>query len=136
MSDGVARQMGKVADVLGAWRIIEADLWDLEDLDLLTPATISLDRNHDGHLALIAVDAEIDYRVVQRDGVAAIEFSFDGFDEDQRVTGRGWAVLDGDRLRGRLFFHQGDESSFAAERKRQRRPRTTPAERRRAPVPR
>ena len=26
------------------------------------------------------------------------------------------AVLDGDRLRGMIFFHQGDESEFEAER--------------------
>ena len=28
------------------------------------------------------------------------------------AQGRGWAVLDGDRLKGMIFFHQGDESEF------------------------
>lgn len=119
--------MGNVATFLGKWRIVQTELWDLDDLDLVTPATISLSRNHDGHIGFIAVEAELDYRVVTRDGSPAIEFSFDGFDEDQQVTGRGWAVLEADRLHGRLFFHQGDESSFVAERKQKRRVRNAPA---------
>jgi hypothetical protein len=106
----------------------------VEDLDLVAPATISLGRNHDGHIGLIAVEAELDYRVVRRDGFPAIEFSFDGFDEDQRVTGRGWASLEGGRLHGRLFFHQGDETSFVAERKQKRKTRNAPANKRMHPT--
>ena len=100
---------------LGDWRITETELWDIEDLDLAIAATISLNPNNEGRLAFIAVQAELDYRVVLRDGLPAIEFSFHGFDEGDEVNGRGWAVLDGERLRGRLFFHQGDDSSFVAE---------------------
>jgi hypothetical protein len=33
-----------------------------------------------------------------------------------QCSGRGWAVLDGDRLTGRLFFHMGDDSGFTAAR--------------------
>jgi hypothetical protein len=126
--------MGNVGTFFGNWRIVHTELWDLEDLDLVTPATISLERNHDGHIAFIAVEAELDYRVVKRDGLPAIEFSFDGFDEDHRVTGRGWAVLEGDRLDGRLFFHQGDETSFVAQRKQKRRTRNAPANKRMHPT--
>ena len=57
----------------------------------------------------------MDYRPGERDGLPAIEFSFDGTDEGDRISGRGWAVL-ADTLRGRLFFHDGDESAFRAER--------------------
>ena len=32
------------------------------------------------------------------------------------VQGRGWAVLEGDRLNGMIFIHQGDESEFEATR--------------------
>lgn len=108
--------MAKARTIIGNWRIVETELWDLDDLDTVTPARLSLNRNHEGHLSFIAVEAQLDYRVVVRDGLPAIEFSFGGFDEGDAVMGRGWAVLDGERLRGRLFFHQGDDSSFLAVR--------------------
>lgn len=116
--------MDKTNIFLGNWRIVETELWDLDDLDLVTPATITLNQNDQGHIAFIAVEGELDYRVLIRDGLPAIEFSFEGFDEGDEVMGRGWAVLDGERLRGRLFFHQGDDSSFIAERQQKGRLRT------------
>jgi hypothetical protein len=36
------------------------------------------------------------------------------------VQGRGWAVLDGNKITGMIFIHQGDESEFKAEKKSQR----------------
>ena len=118
--------------LLGNWRITETELWDLEALDLVTPAMLSLKPKGGGQIALIAIEAQLDYRVVMRDGLPGIEFSFQGFDEGDEVTGRGWAILQGDRLQGRLFFHQGDDSSFVA----QREPRKSPANRRLQPTAR
>ena len=92
------------------------ELWDRQDLDLIAPATLSINRDQQGWIAFIAVEAHIDYRVAVRDGHPAIEFSFQGTDEGDEVSGRAWAVLEGERLRGRLFFHMGDDSSFIAER--------------------
>lgn len=102
--------------LLGAWRIVETELWDLDDLDLMEPAHVTLKPKGHGRLGLLAIEAELDYRVVQREGLPAVEFSFEGFDEGDRISGRGWAALDGEELRGRLFFHQGDESGFKARR--------------------
>jgi hypothetical protein len=46
-----------------------------------------------------------------------VEFSWDGFDEGDPATGRGWAVVEEDgSLRGRIFLHLGDDSGFRAER--------------------
>lgn len=101
---------------LGNWRIIETELWDREDLDLVAPAMITLRPKGAGEIVFIAIEAQLDYRVVMQDGLPGIEFSFQGFDEGDEVTGRGWAVLEGNQLRGRLFFHQGDDSSFIARR--------------------
>jgi hypothetical protein len=102
---------------VGAWRILETELWTREDLDLVAPALLSLGRNRGGRIAFIAVEAQVDYRVVVRDGQPAIEFSFHGFDEGDEVTGRGWGMLQDDRLCGRLFFHQGDDSSVVGRTK-------------------
>ena len=102
--------------LLGTWRIVETELWDVDDLDLIEPAHLTLEPNGHGRLGLLAIEAILDYRVVQREGLPAIEFSFEGFDEGDRMSGRGWAICEGARLRGRLFFHQGDDSAFTARR--------------------
>lgn len=102
--------------LLGAWRIVDTELWDVDDLDSMEPAHVTLKANGHGRLGLLAIEAELDYRVVQREGLPAVEFSFEGFDEGDRISGRGWAALDGEQLRGRLFVHQGDNCGFTARR--------------------
>ena len=115
--------------LLGPWRIVETELWDVDDLDLMDPAHLTLEPQGHGRLGLLAIEGNLDYRVVQRDGLPTIEFSFEGSDEGHRISGRGWAILDGEQLRGHLFIHQGDDSGFtacrsakvAAQRRRRRR---------------
>ena len=107
-------------DFIGTWRIVETELWDPKALDLVVPATLTIGKDSQGRIAFIAFEAHIDYRLAVRDGQPAIEFSFHGFDEGDEVMGRAWAVLEGERLRGRLFFHQGDESWFVADRQHKR----------------
>jgi hypothetical protein len=102
----------------GRWRIVETELWDQEALDLVVPAYMRFDRNGLGEMQLIAIGASIDYRVEQRDGVFVLEFSWSGFDEMDATSGRAWAWIDGDTIRGKLFIHQGDESTFVARRER------------------
>ena len=102
--------------LIGVWRIVDTELWDLDDLDLLEPAHVTLEADGLRALRLLAMEADLDYRIVERDGRPAVEFSFDGSDEGDRISGRGWAILDGEQLRGRLFLHRGDDSGFTASR--------------------
>jgi hypothetical protein len=99
---------------LGRWRITATELWTADDLDLLGPAHLTLGRDGQGRLTFLAIEAGLDYRVVPRDGVAAVEFSFSGSDEGDLISGRGWAVLRGEQLQGRIFVHHGDDSGFTA----------------------
>jgi hypothetical protein len=69
-----------------------------------------------GEMELIAIRVGIDYRVEKRNGEFIVEFSFDGFDEMDPITGRGRARIVGNELSGMLFIHQGDESAFVARR--------------------
>lgn len=93
------------------------ELWEPEDLDLLGPAQIVLERAGRGRMNFIAVDLLLHYQLARRDNRDGVEFTFDGSDEGDRVSGRGWAVLDGQVLRGRIYFHQGDHSGFVARRR-------------------
>jgi hypothetical protein len=101
----------------GRWRIVEMSGWDREDIDLIEPGFIEFCRDGTGHFGFVAVTGELDCRPLDRDGRAGADFTWDGVDEGDQVSGRGWAALvDDANLEGRLFFHLGDESSFHAAR--------------------
>ena len=102
--------------ILGAWRIEETAVWGLEALDLLGPARITFGRESLGTIRLIAIEGSIDFRVGERNGAPFVEFSWSGSDDADPACGRGFAVLRGERLRGKLFIHRGDESTFVAKR--------------------
>lgn len=85
----------------GTWRIIESEMWDRDALDLVAPASLTFEEEDTGRMKFIAVDPWIDYRAGEREGLPAVEFSFRGTDEGDEVCGRAWAVLKGNRLRGR-----------------------------------
>jgi len=100
----------------GRWRIVSTDVWERKDLDDLGPAQITFGPDRTGELRMIAIEASVDYRVATRDGVPIAEFSWEGDDDGNPTSGRGWARLDGQRLVGRLFIPQGDEAEFVAKR--------------------
>ena len=101
--------------LLGRWRIVKMDLWDSDAIDLVAPGFIEFARDKTGEFGFIAVRGWMDCRHAERDGRAAVEFSWDGADEGDQVSGRGWAALvDDATLEGRLFFHMEDDSGFRA----------------------
>jgi hypothetical protein len=73
-----------VAALRGTWRLIETELWDVEDLDLVESAHLTLGPGGLGELQLIAIGAGIDYRISEREGIPFVEFSWAGW----RVTTR------------------------------------------------
>ena len=88
----------------GRWRIVEMEMWDPEALDLVVPAHITLELDGLGSLEFIAVSADVDYRLVGRNGKDAIEFSWEGEQEFERCSGRGWATLEGGETRRYALF--------------------------------
>jgi hypothetical protein len=100
----------------GKWRIVDTEVWDQDALDLLEPAFIELRPDQTGNFGLIAVNGWLDCRSSMTDGRLSVEFSWEGKDEGDEASGRGWAVLQDDgTLRGHIYFHMGDDSSFLAE---------------------
>jgi hypothetical protein len=103
----------------GRWRIVAMELWDAEAIDLVGPGFMELGRDRLGRLGFIAVEGQLDWREIARDGCPGVEFTWEGADDGDPVCGRGWAVLSGeDTLEGRIFFHLGDDSGFQAVRDR------------------
>jgi hypothetical protein len=103
--------------VVGRWRITEMDNWDQEAVDLVEPGFIEFGEDGLGELGFIAVTGELDCRDAGREGRPGVEFSWQGSDEGDDVSGRGWAALNPhDTLEGHIYFHLGGDSAFRAGR--------------------
>jgi hypothetical protein len=99
--------------VVGRWRIVEADLWDRDYLDLCGPATLVVRANGDGEIAFGAMQASLDIDY----GPDEIGFTWAGFDEMTEVSGSGSAELqDHGSLEIEFEYRHGDEAVLKAVR--------------------
>jgi hypothetical protein len=106
-----------VKEVIGSWRIVEMDLWDLDAIELLGPAFIEFNIDGTGRFRFIAVEGFIDWKIDQRREGRYLDFTWDGDDEGDPASGRGWIEVDRDgSLLGHVYFHLGDDSRFRAVR--------------------
>ena len=97
----------------GKWRIVEADLWDGDYLDLVEPAYIAFADDGRGEFAFGAVQGgmELEY------APSTIFFTWEGFDEMDEARGSGSAELDDHgNLEIELSFHLGDDAILKARR--------------------
>lgn len=101
----------------GRWRIGSMSAWEDDYLDEEVEAFIEFEKHGLGSFQFGYVSGQTDYRITQRDGKPAVEWSWDGGDgaDGTPLTGRGWAILDGDELKGMFFIHLGDDSEFVAK---------------------
>ena len=97
--------------VIGKWRILEADIWDRDYLDLLGPAHITFQGDRHGEIALGALNAGLDCEY----SPSIIFFTWEGFDEMDEVRGDGSAELNDDGTLDIEFrYHLGDEVELKA----------------------
>lgn len=89
----------------GNWRIVEIDAWDVGDLGLLGPAYISFRKDKTGEFQFVAIVGTTDCRYSERAGRPFVEFTWDGNDESDHITGRGWAVIEMDGAPQRTHLH-------------------------------
>ena len=99
----------------GTWRITEMEVWGQDAFDLLGPARLVFENNALGNFRFIAVEGGMDCRFGEKDGKPRVEFSWNGADDNDPASGRGWAVVDGDVMTGRIYIHCGDDSAFSAK---------------------
>ena len=76
--------------LIGRWRIVEADLWDRDYLDLVVPAYMTFNEDGRGEFAFGAVNATMELEYASR----IVFFTWVGFDEGDEVSGSGSAELD------------------------------------------
>jgi hypothetical protein len=99
----------------GRWHIVSMTEWDEDYINAEVQAFIEFDAKNSGEFQFGYVQGEMDYRLTTRDGEPAIEWTWEGNDENDPAQGRGWAVMKGDELHGMIFFHEGDNSGFVAK---------------------
>jgi hypothetical protein len=99
--------------VIGRWRIVEADLWDRDYLDLVAPAAMTIRADGHGEIAFGAMQATLDLEY----GRCIVFFTWAGFDEMDEVSGSGSAeLLDDGSLEIEFVYHLGDAAVLKAER--------------------
>jgi len=101
----------------GEWHITEMAKWDQKAINLISQANIIFDHDQMGSFLFIAVRGFMDCRYSQCDGRPLVEFSWQGRDERDDTNGRGWAIIGDDgSMKGHIFIHSGEDSSFCATR--------------------
>ncbi len=110
--------MSESASIIGRWRITEMDNWDQEAITTWSsPASSSSVRTASAASGFIVVTGDLDCRDADRDGQPGAEFSWQGSDEGDDVSGRGLGRAQPRRhAEGHIYFHLGDDSGFRAER--------------------
>jgi hypothetical protein len=101
---------------IGQWHIIEMEAWDQEYVNMEVPGHFTFNKGGSGHFQFGLVQGEMDCRLENSGGKVRIAFSWEGQEELDPASGRGWAAIEGEELKGRIFFHQGDDSAFRAVR--------------------
>ena len=101
-------------EFIGSWRIEEMDAWDSDFVDMITPGNIKIQKSGQAKMHFGCVDIWLDFRMVKDVKYEKLEFTFEGNDENDSVLGRGWAIVQDDKMKGHIYFHLGDDSSFIA----------------------
>lgn len=102
-------------EYIGKWRIEEMELWDRDFIDLTAPGQIIVEGSGIGSIRFGAFKGGLDCRVEKIGENERLEFSFEGSDEGDQVSGRGWAFVEEEKMTGRIYFHLGDDSGFKAK---------------------
>ena len=113
---------------IGTWFISEMESWDADYIDLVGPGHLAIGPKGVGSVRFGAVDADLDWRIEDIRRGQKLQFTFEGFDEGDPISGRGWAVVEGTQMVGHIYIHHGDEAPFKAI-------RTSPAKVRSASAP-
>lgn len=101
----------------GTWHIQEMGNWDEDYFNMEVQAYLEIEPNGAGDFQFGLVSGQIDGEVVREGKTERFEFTWEGSDECDPAFGSGWLKLkNSDTVEGRIKFHQGDSSTFVAER--------------------
>lgn len=102
----------------GKWHIIEMENWDADYFNMDGQAYVEVDEKRGlGTFQFGLVFGQMDGDVEYIQGKDRFSFTWDGNDEMDPVSGRGWLQLvKSDEIEGYIKIHQSDSSMFQAVR--------------------
>ena len=100
---------------VGQWRITELKDFDTDYADLCGPANVEIDTRGTGSMNFGAVEMELDCKMDDQNE-RVLCFTFEGADEGDPISGRGYCLVDNDDMIGRMYRHFGDKFDFKARR--------------------
>ena len=100
----------------GAWHIVSMSDWDQDYVNREVAGHFTFGKGHSGSFQFGMVQGQMDCRIDGRQS-QRIAFTWHGFDEGDELTGRGHAEIVDGELRGHVYIHQGDDSTFQAARR-------------------
>ena len=100
-------------ELIGRWRIVESDMWAVDHLDLVKPASITIRDDGHGEIAFGALQAGLDCEY----SPTIVHFTWQGSEEMDEVRGNGSAELGEDgSLEIEFRYQRGDEAILTARR--------------------
>ena len=101
----------------GTWHIYEMEAWDEDYFNMEVQAYIQINEKRLGDFQFGLVNGYLDGKVIEYGGEERFEFTWEGQDENDPVSGSGWLKFKGENnLEGRIKIHLGDGSMFWAKR--------------------
>lgn len=118
----------------GTWHIDDMELWDEGYFNMEVQAYIKIRPDGMGDFQFGLVSGQLDGEVVEDGDEERFEFTWEGNDECDPASGRGWLKLEGknsiEGKEGKIKLHLGDSSEFSATRAKRTRQATGKAKRR------
>ena len=102
-------------DFLGKWLITEMEQWDKDYIDLEEDGYFAIKKKGSGEFKFGAVEGQMDCVIAKIGNEERLEFTWDGSDEMDPVSGRGWITFKDKGLYGKIYFHMGENSWFKAK---------------------
>jgi len=101
----------QINSYLGKWRITWMEMWDADYYDMEVPAYLEVKKDRMGSFQFGLVQGEMDGLVVTRSAEPRFEFTWEGSDEGEQMSGSGWLETDREgSLQGEIRIHRGDSS--------------------------
>ena len=99
----------------GLWHIYQMECWDEDYFNMEVQAYIKINKNGTGEFHFGLVSGDIDGEISE--SRERLEFTWEGNDECDPVSGSGWFKrIDNDNLEGEFKIHLGDSSKFQSRR--------------------
>ena len=102
---------------VGLWHITEMGGWGETYVNMEVQAYIKIDAKGLGAFQFGLVSGQLDGEIVKDGDRERFEFTWDGSDEGEPMSGGGWLrLVNKDSLEGRIKLHLGDSSTLVAKR--------------------